>query len=267
MRGIVKIVKATLLILLNLFFFLVGLVISILPVKKDRLRAGTACMSTCARWTCLILGIRIKKTGLDRILPGSFVVANHCSYLDIFVLGSLFPSVFVAKKEVESWLLIGSLARFAGTVFVTRDSRMKTISAMEEIKNRLTSGISVILFPEGTTNDGKDMLAFKSSLFRIPALGNNPVLPVSLIYSRINGKAVGGAEKDCIAWYGAMSLLPHLWNILGMKKIDVRVHFNPVLQKVTAIDVAKTRKLVSAAAYESVRGGYKALMTEVRNNI
>ncbi len=180
-----------------------------------------------ARWACAILGVRIKKTGQDRIPPGSFVVANHCSYLDILVLGSLFPAVFVAKKEVESWFLIGLLARLAGTVFVNRTSRMKTISAMEEIENRLSSCISVIVFPEGTTNDGTDMLAFKSSFFKIPVEGNHPVLPVSLIYSHINGKAAGKEEKEGIAWHGDMRLLPHLRNMLGMKTIDVRVHFNP----------------------------------------
>ena len=182
-------------------------------------------MSIWARWSCSILGLRIRKTGQDRIPPGSFVVANHCSYLDILVLGSLFPAAFVAKKEVKSLFLIGPLARLAGTVFVNRISRIETISAMEEIDNRLSSCISVIVFPEGTTNNGMDMLAFKSSFFKIPVEGNHPVLPVSLIYSHINEKPVSEEERDCIAWHGAMGLLPHLWNILDMKKIDVRGAF------------------------------------------
>jgi lyso-ornithine lipid O-acyltransferase len=267
MRGIVKIFKATLLILLNLVFLCVGLVISMFPAKDYRLRARTTCMSICARWACAILGIRIRKTGLDRILPGSFVVANHCSYLDIPVLGSLFPSAFLAKKEVESWLLIGPLARLTGTVFVDRTSKRRTISTMAEIEKRLSSGVSVILFPEGTTNDGIDMLAFKSPFFKIPVTGNNPVLPVSLIYSHINEKPIGEDEKDCIAWHGTMSLLPHFWNLLGMKQIDVRIHFNPVMHDVIALDAAKARKLISAIAFERVRAGYQALMTEATNNL
>jgi 1-acyl-sn-glycerol-3-phosphate acyltransferase len=262
MRGIVKIYKVTLLVLLSLVFLCVGLIISIFPAKCYRLRAATTYMSIWARWACAILGLRIRKTGPDRIAPGSFVVANHCSYLDILVLGSLFPAAFVAKKEVESWFLIGPLARLAGTVFVNRTSRMKTIPAMEEIENRLSSCISVILFPEGTTNNGMDMLAFKSSFFKIPVEGNHPVLPVSLIYSHINGKPVSEEARDCIAWHGAMGLLPHLWNMLGMKKIDVRVHFNPVILDITAFAPVHARKILCSFAHESVRSGWVSLRHE-----
>lgn len=136
MRGVVKIFKAALLVLLNLGFLCLGLIIVILPAKDYRLRAGARCMSTWAGWACAIMGLRIRRTGLNRIPQGSLIVANHCSYLDILVLGSLCPAVFVAKKEVESWLLIGPLARLAGTVFVNRTSKMTTISAMEELANR-----------------------------------------------------------------------------------------------------------------------------------
>jgi len=199
---------------------------------------------------------------MDRIPPGSFVVANHCSYLDILVLGSLFPAVFVAKKEVESWFIIGLLARLAGTVFVNRTSRMKTISAMEEIDNRLSSGINVILFPEGTTNNGIDMLAFKSSFFKIPVEGNNPVLPVSLIYSHVDEKPIGEDEKDCIAWHGAMSLCPHLWNMLGMRQIDVKVHFNPLILDTTIFNQLHARKVLCSFAHRSVRSGWESLQQE-----
>ena len=216
-------------------------------------------MSIWARWACAILGIRIRKTGLDRIPPGAFVVANHCSYLDILVLGSLCPAVFVAKKEVESWLLIGPLARLAGTVFVNRTSRMEIISAMDEIVNRLSSGISVILFPEGTTNNGIDMLAFKSSFFKAAADGKCSVVPVSLVYSHIDEKPVCEGLTDSIAWHGEMRLLPHFWNMLGMGQIDVKVHFNPVIPDITAFEPAHARKVLCAFAHESVRSGWELL--------
>jgi len=219
-------------------------------------------MSIWARSAWAILGIRIRKTGLHQFPQGSFIVANHCSYLDILVLGSLIPGVFVAKQEVASWPLLGRLSRFAGTIFVDRGSKMSALTTFQVIESRLTSDISVILFPEGTTNNGTDILAFKSSFFKIPAEKNRPVQPVSLIYSHIDGKPVGEHEKDSIAWYGNMSLFPHLWNILGMRSIDVGVRFNPVIHGSTTPGSAKTRKIISSSAYENIRAGYEALLAD-----
>lgn len=262
MRGIVKIYKATLLILLNLVFLGVGLIIVIFPAKDNRLRAGASCMSIWARLAGAILGIRIKRTGLDRIPPGVFVVANHSSYLDILVLGSLCPAVFVAKKEVGSWLLIGQLGRLAGTIFVNRNSRMDTISAMDEIVKRLSSGISVILFPEGTTNNGIDLLAFKSSFFKAAADKKCSLFPASLVYSHIDEKPVCEGLTDSIAWHGEMRLLPHFWNILGMRQIDVKVHFNPVILDITAFAPVHARKILCSSAHESVRSAWEFLRRE-----
>jgi len=256
-----RIYKAALLFLLNLLFLCVGFIISLLPAGKRRLQMSSTLMSLWARSACAILGIRIKKTGLHQFPQGSFIVANHCSYLDILVLGSLIPGVFVAKQEVASWPMLGWLSRLAGTIFVDRDSRMSALTAFHAIESRLTSDISVILFPEGTTNNGTDILAFKSSFFKIPIETRRPVQPVSLIYSHLNGEPVREVQRDRIAWYGSMSLLPHLWNMLGINKIDVRVHMSPTIH-VMEPDTPKMRKLVSSMARESVIAGYQALQTE-----
>jgi 1-acyl-sn-glycerol-3-phosphate acyltransferase len=262
MRGIIKTYKVILLLLLHIASIFVGLIIAIFPNNGIRIRVATACMSIWASYTCSILGIRIKKIGLQRIPPGSLIVANHCSYLDILVLGSLIPGVFVAKQEVASWPLLGWLSRLAGTIFVDRGSRMSVVNSSDAIERRLTSDISVLLFPEGTTNDGTDILAFKSSLFRIPAEKNRPVQPVSLVYSHIDGNPVGRSEKDCVAWHGAMSLLPHLWHMLGINRIDVQVQFSPTIQDITGPSAVATRKLVCSMARASVVAGYQSLLAE-----
>ncbi len=263
MRGIVKIYKATLLVLLNLASLIPGLMLAVFPKKNFRIRAATACMSIWARYACSILGIRIRKTGFQKIPAGSFIVANHCSCLDILVLGNLIPGVFVAKQEIAAWPLLGWLSRLAGTIFVDRGSWMSALASFSAIENRLTSDISVLLFPEGTTNNGTDILAFKSAFFKIPVEKNRPVQPVSLTYSHINGEPVGKHKKDSIAWHGNMSLFPHLWNVLGMERIDVSVRFNPLIQDIITPDPAQKRKLVSSIAHNSIRTGCKSLLAEV----
>lgn len=262
MRSLIKIFKATLLALLNLIFICIGLVIAALPAAKIRLRAGAAAMMAWAKWASAILGIRVRKTGPHPCPKGSFIVANHCSYLDILVLGSLVPGVFVAKQEVAEWPILGRLSRLAGTVFVDRSSRISALTTFPVIESHLASDISVILFPEGTTNNGTDILAFKSSFFKIPIETGRPVQPVSLIYTHINGKPVRDGMRDEVAWYGTMSLLPHLWRILGMRSIDAAVRFNPVIHGITAQTSAETRKKVSSLAYESIRAGYESLQTD-----
>ena len=267
MRGIVRVCKAALIILLNTAFLLPGLVVAAFP-ENVRIRAASAGMSIWAKVACSILGIRIKKTAIQKIPPGSLVVANHCSYLDILVLGSLIPGVFVAKQEVASWPLLGWLSRLAGTIFVDRRSRMSAITTLFAIKRRLIADTSVFLFPEGTTNNGTNILTFKSYFFGIPVEKNRPVQPVSIVYSHINGKPVDNHEKDRIAWYGTMSLLPHLWYLLGVKNIDVRVHFSPAIEDITeGLDAAKIRKMVASMAHKNVVAGYEALLTDVTGSL
>lgn len=259
-----RIYKATLLFLLNLLFLCVGFIISLLPAGKRRLQMSSTLMSLWARSACAILGIRIRRTGLQPFLRGSFIVANHCSYLDILVLGSLIPGVFVAKQEVAAWPVIGRLSRFAGTIFVDRGSRSSTLTVFPLIESTLKSDVDVILFPEGTTNNGESILTFKSSFFKVPIETRRPVQPVSLIYSHINGEAVRKVQMDKIAWYGNMSFFPHLWNILGIRRIDVGVKFNPVIHGSATPDSSHTRKSVSLSAHESIRSGYDSLLIDGR---
>jgi lyso-ornithine lipid O-acyltransferase len=98
-------------------------------------------------------------------------------------------------------------------------------------------------------------------IFTMRITGENARL--SLIYSHINGEPVGKREKDSIAWHGNMSLFPHLWNVLGMQRIDVGVRFNPLIQDIMTPDPAQTRKLVSSIAHNSIRSGYALLLAEV----
>jgi len=254
-RGLVKICKILILSVINVIALLFGALILLIPKKSLRLRAATACMSVWAKYNCEILGVRISRTGLRKIPKGSFIAANHCSYLDILVLGSLIPCAFVSKKDVSSWPLIGWLAARAGTIFIDRASRMTIARTLREVKTYLSSGTSVVVFPEGTTNNGVDILEFKSSLFKAPVEQNSPILPVSIVYSQIDEKPVERDEAHGVAWYGNMSLLPHLWNVLEMKSIDVRVHFNPAILEITSIDAAQARKLAAVSAYNIVKEG------------
>jgi 1-acyl-sn-glycerol-3-phosphate acyltransferase len=152
-------------------------------------------------------------------LPASgLLVSNHLSYLDILVLSSLRPVVFVAKQDVKSWPVLGWFAAMAGTIFIDRERRTHvgpTTRAMEETMN---SGVLVVLFPEGTSSGGETVLPFKSSLLEPAAQTAQPLSVVLIQYELEDGDA-----REEVCYWKNMTLVPHLINLLGKCFVRVRL--------------------------------------------
>ncbi|GEO81383.1 lysophospholipid acyltransferase family protein [Pararhodospirillum oryzae] len=188
------------------------------------------------------------------------VVSNHVSYLDIVVLGSVIPGVFVAKAEVGDWPGFGFITRLARTILINR-RRSATGEALKEIRERLAEGEPLILFPEGTSDDGNRVYPFKSALFSVveqPVTLNGAsaatpvtVQPVSIAYTLVDGLPVGRAWRPFFAWYGAMDMAPHLFQMLafGTGTVDVIFH-EPV-----RFDAFPSRKALSAHCHATVKAG------------
>jgi lyso-ornithine lipid O-acyltransferase len=181
-------------------------------------------------WSARILGFHIKAEGERSSLRPTLFVSNHTSYLDIEILGALIEGSFVAKREVARWPFFGWLAKLQRTVFVDRRVR-STAAQRDAIRERLDAGDNLILFPEGTANDGNRVLPFKSALFSVADYsgrsGALTVQPVSLAYTRLDGIPLGRFYRPFFAWYGDMELAPHLWAMLGLGTVEVAVTFHP----------------------------------------
>ena len=156
--------------------------------------------------------------------------ANHISYIDITVLGSLIPGSFVAKAEVARWPFFGWLAKLQRSVFVDRRVR-STAFQRDAMGERLAAGDALILFPEGTSGDGNRVLPFKSALFARRAAREG---------FRSGGRATGFAGlyaprrdadrapcRPLFAWYGTCRMAPHMWSMLGLGTVEVIVEFHP----------------------------------------
>tara|TARA_Y100001970_G_scaffold294364_1_gene451604 strand:- start:24045 stop:24869 length:825 start_codon:yes stop_codon:yes gene_type:complete len=181
------------------------------------------------RGVCGIFRFRIELHGrLSQRSPALFV-CNHTSYLDISVLGAILPGCFVAKAEVRSWPLFGFLATLQRTVFVER-KMARTGHHRDEMITRMEMGDNLILFPEGTSNDGNRVLPFKSAFFEAASKKINgksiTVQPVSLAYTRLDGIPIGRRYRPYFAWYGDMELFSHLWSIAGIGKTTIVVQFH-----------------------------------------
>jgi len=211
------------------------------------------------RLVCRILGIRVSVRGTLAPARPLLVAANHSSYLDIEVLGGLVPGSFVAKAEIAGWPFFGWLAKLQRSVFIERRSS-KAREHKDEIEKRLIEGDVLILFPEGTSDDGNRLLPFRSALFSVAERrieGEALVVqPVSLAYTRLDGMPMGRSFRPFFAWYGDMALAPHLWRMLGMGVLTAEVIFH---EPVT-IDRFASRKAMAEHCWRVVSEGVASLL-------
>jgi 1-acyl-sn-glycerol-3-phosphate acyltransferase len=178
---------------------------------------------------CRIMGLRVRLVGKPAKSRPVLFVSNHVSYLDIPVLGSIIPVSFVAKSEVAQWPGYGWLAKLQRTVFVDR-RRNTTMQQRDSIHARLLAGDALVLFPEGTSNDGNRILPFRSALLSVAeaASPDQPltIQPVSIAYTSVNGVPLGWGLRPLVAWYGGMELGGHLWRFSRLGRVEVVVQFH-----------------------------------------
>jgi 1-acyl-sn-glycerol-3-phosphate acyltransferase len=228
---------------------------------RFRLKRRKTLPNRYSRFLCKLFGIRITVIGTPVRDRGVLMVANHTSYLDIIVLGGTTPVSFVAKSEVNTWPFFGLMARLYETVFVERARRSQAGVSRDQIRERLQEGDALILFPEGTSNDGNRVLPFKSALMGATeaVVGTDtqgraehvPVQPVSLAYTGYYGMPMGRENRPLFAWYGDMDLVPHLWEAVTSGPIDVVVQFHEPM----TVDQMGGRKPLAVRAEAVVREG------------
>lgn len=208
------------------------------------------------RAACWMLGIRVHVHGQPDSRRPLMLAANHASWKDILILGSITDVVFIAKTEVRNWPVFGILARLQKTIFVVREDRRRTGDQVGEIARRMADGEVVVLFPEGTTSDGNRLLGVKSSLFGAAAAalplapeGVVHIQPVSIAYTRVYGMPMGRYHRPIASWPGDVALLPHLLGVLRAGAIDVDVTFGPVMDCTDKTN----RKQLSASVEREIR--------------
>ena len=185
------------------------------------LPARTIWLQRSSRRMLQLLAVEVDARGAP---PSSgLLVCNHLSYLDILVLVTLAPSVFVSKSEVRHWPVFGWFSRMSGTLYVDRTRRSDVGRLTGEIRDVLRRGIVVVLFPEGTSSNGRDVLPFKSSLLE-PVSGAQHALTVAHIGYAL---ADGSVEND-ICYWGDMTFFPHFLKLLTKRGIRARVRFAPI---------------------------------------
>jgi len=213
------------------------------------------------RIACRVTGIRVRVDGMPAD-PPLMIAANHISWVDISILGSVLPVSFVSKAEVAGWPVIGTLARLQRTVFIDRTRRSQTASATKAIAQRVGSGDVIVLFAEGTTGDGNRILPFRSALLGAARAASGSrlitVQPVAITYVAIHGLPIGRVDRPMVAWYGEMLLPKHFLKLVGTGGLDVVVSFGEPI----AFGPEQDRKEIADRCFESVR----AMVNDVRRD-
>jgi lyso-ornithine lipid O-acyltransferase len=163
------------------------------------------------------------KTKLEGTPPAhGLVVSNHLSYIDILVLSARMPCFFVAKIEIGGWPFFGKAARCGGTIFVDRSSLASAMSVAEQMTERLkmTIPVPVLLFPEGTSTDGEQVIRFHSRLID-PATSLGVPITTAMVRYIIHD---GTPERE-LCWYGDETFVNHLWKVLGVGGFEAEVRF------------------------------------------
>jgi 1-acyl-sn-glycerol-3-phosphate acyltransferase len=207
-------------VLLTLIWAPVSLVMLLFP--RARVRWRHRIVRTWARAVTSILNVRISTTGLAPSAP-FFLVANHLTYLDILLLYTRVDGVFIAKREMRHWPLLGPLAHLFGTIWVKREVRRDAVRVLDLIDEAIARGDGVILFAEGTTSAGRTLLPMRPALFDWAAREQYPVHYAALSY-----RTEPGVPADLVVgWWGAMPIVGHAWNLARLRGMEGSIAFGP----------------------------------------
>ena len=189
--------------------------------KMQTHRARALWLQRICRRLVKMLDLRLRYRG-EPAKSGAFIF-NHVSYLDIIALSARDPVIFVAKKEVESWPVIGWVAAAAGTLFIDRSRRADVARVSAQMSRVVAQGVRVCIFPEGTSSDGRQVLPFRTSLLE-PLVSQGWPLTAGWIGYKLES----GSVENEVCYWGEMSFGSHFVHLLSKPCIYASVAYSSV---------------------------------------
>ena len=182
------------------------------------------CLQTLwSRGVLAVLGVRLHVVGAGAAsaAPGAtLLVSNHLGYLDVPVIAALGPCRFVAKSEVASWPVFGFLARCVRVLFIERRRPRDLLAVGAHIAASLAAGVTVVVFPEGTSTRGDTVLPFHPGLLEPAAQIGAPCRALAIHYETCEESR---PPSGTICWWGDMTFADHLWSLMTIPRTDARL--------------------------------------------
>lgn len=164
------------------------------------------------------MGIRIHQLN-ERTEPmGDLIVANHMGFLDIPVMSSFYPAIYVIKEEARKPFYFGEALAKGGHIFVNRDDKKSGTRTLINLLKVLKEKDRIIVFPEGRAWPKKERLPFKSAAFAAAKKYDKLVEGVVIDYL---------PSRKELEWDVTQSTLKQLAKLFGKRRIDISVEFFP----------------------------------------
>lgn len=197
----------------------------ILKDSEARLRFFAKNTHFFAALALKILNVKVQVKNPPPADQKCLVVSNHMGFVDILMLSSSVPTVFVTSKEMKETPFLGTLTEMGGCIYVERRSRTKILDEMKSIVEVLRQGFRVTLYPEATSTNGERVLPFKRTLMMAAAQAGVPIQPVVVNFRNINGDHFNLKWRDHVCWYGDIPFATSAWKTLVLKSVVAEVEF------------------------------------------
>jgi 1-acyl-sn-glycerol-3-phosphate acyltransferase len=200
------------------------------------------------RWSAKLVALCRVRVEIEyapgvQMAPRALIVANHVSWLDIFVINALQPCRFVAKSDIRDWPLIGWLCAKSGTIFISRGKLRDVRRIYQGLVASLKAGERVAFFPEGTTAAQGAILPFHANLFEAAIEAQVPIQPYAVRYVDEQGQLHGAVD-----FIGEMSFAESMLTILKAPPIVARLVLLPTIPT----DYEPHRRELADAAHASI---------------
>ena len=200
-----------------------------------------------------MIGMRITIKGSPP-RPPFFLVSNHVSYIDIILLFTQVNAIFVAKGDLENWPIFNFLIKAGDTIFIDRAQRKDVVRVNRLIREAMLKSEGIIIFPEGTSSSGSDILLFKPSLFEYPAKNKLPVSYASIHYRTPECQTPAYLS---VCWWGTMALEPHFFDLMKVPGFEATVHFGAEMIP------GDNRKLLAQETYRRIKSIFVPIVKDV----
>ncbi len=248
-------IRTVVLITAVAFFASVGGALRLLFGERLHLKAVPRFVSFMSGIGLKILGVKVECVGTPRD-GAQFVIGNHLSTLDILIISSLKPCMFVTSTDMDKESIAGKLTRASGCIVVDRSSRSNREKELSQITTALRGGNSVLVFPEATSTNGTSVIPFRTGMFPAAIEAQTPIQCFTINYRKIQGEELSLANRDRIFYYAGMDLVTHLKSLCELGTIRVEVEWHPMVLADTITDP----KLLAQKCHQTVASTYKPVI-------
>ena len=224
--GLRGVIKLFLFVVIIICFLIVSFICHFFIRDLDkRRRRFSRNVYVCSNIIVRTFGLKINTVNLPQNDKPFLLVSNHMGFVDIMMIASRFPALFVTSNEMRETPFLGLLTEMAGCIYVERRSRTKIMNEMKSLVDVLKKGFRVTLYPEATSTNGERVLPFKKTLMMAAGQAGVPIQPVVINFRKVNGEPFGYKWRDSLCWWGDITFAQSLWRALCLKSVEAEIEF------------------------------------------